>query len=174
MGIQKTTQCASHASRPSTSRRSSMSKSSALQSHLPSYIRICVDHSPCLPPLAFATISYSSMITHGTPLFGSSKIRSRKHAPLPTIRIIKRKWERESKKEKARKRKRDRQSKKEGYDIEGPLTARPRIPPTTTPITKSTSTYTHRQTSIMHPHHCSFCGEKARVDIRWGSAERTD
>ena len=34
--------------------------------------------------------------------------------------------------------------------------------------------YTHRQTSITHAHHCSSCGEKGRVDIRCGSAERTD
>jgi len=41
MGIQKTIQCAPHAARPSTSRRSSKSKPSAQQSHLDLYIRIC-------------------------------------------------------------------------------------------------------------------------------------
>jgi len=71
-GYSKTTQCAPHASRPSTSRRSSKSKSSALQSHVNSYIRICGDHSPRPRPPAIATISYSSTITHATPFFRSS------------------------------------------------------------------------------------------------------
>jgi len=73
------------------SRRSSKSKPSTLQSHLNTYIRMCVDHSPHLPPPAIATISYSSTITHATPLFGFSQIRTRNHAPQPTIQIYE-KW----------------------------------------------------------------------------------
>jgi len=66
---------------------SSKSIPGAQQSHLNPYIRICVDHSPCPPPLAIATISYSSTITHAASLFESSQIRSRKHAPQPTTQI---------------------------------------------------------------------------------------
>ena len=83
MDIQKTTQCALHASRPSTSRRSLKSRPSALQYGLNSYIQMIVDNSARPPPRAIATISYSSMITHATPLFGSFQIRSGKHAPQP-------------------------------------------------------------------------------------------
>jgi hypothetical protein len=53
------------------------------------------------------------MITHATPLFGSSKIRSQQHAPQPIIQILKRKREIESEKEKARERKRERESEEE-------------------------------------------------------------
>jgi len=84
MDIQKTTQCAPHASRPSTSRTSSKSRPSALQSHLNSYIRTCADHAPRSPPLAISTIWYSSMTTQVTPPFGSFQIRSQRHAPQPT------------------------------------------------------------------------------------------
>jgi len=63
------------------------------QAYYNSNIRMCVDHSPRRPEPAIATISYSSTITHATPLIGSSKIRSQKHAPQPTIRIVKRKRE---------------------------------------------------------------------------------
>jgi len=73
-GYTKTTQCVPHASRPSTSRRSTKSRPSALHSHLNSYIRTCADHFPRPPPLAIATISYSSMTTHDTPPFGSFQI----------------------------------------------------------------------------------------------------
>jgi len=78
------TQGALHASRPSTLARSSKTRQSTLQSHLNSYIQMCVDHSLCLPLPAIATTSYSSTITHATPLFGSSQIRCPKHAPQPT------------------------------------------------------------------------------------------
>jgi len=87
MDIQKMTQCAPHASRPSTSRWSSKSWPRALQSHLNSYIQMCVDHSTRPPPLAIATISYSSMNTHATPLFESFPIRCQKHAPQPTNHV---------------------------------------------------------------------------------------
>jgi len=66
---------------------SSKSRPVALQSDLNQYIRMCVDHSLRLPPPAIATISYSTMITHATPVFESSQIRSRKHTPQPTIQI---------------------------------------------------------------------------------------
>jgi len=84
MDIQKTTQCAPLASRPSRSRKSSKSIPSALQSHLNLYFQICVDHSLRPPPPAIATIFYLLTITHATPLFVSFQIRIRKHTPQPS------------------------------------------------------------------------------------------
>jgi len=79
-----TTPCAPHAFKTSTSSRSSKSRPSALQSHLKTYIQMCVDHSPRPPWLAIATISYSSMTTHNTPPFGSFQTSNQKHALQPT------------------------------------------------------------------------------------------
>ena len=84
MDIQKTTQCALHASRPNPSRGLSKSRPSSLQRHSNLYFQMCVDHSPCSPPPAIATISYLSTITHDSPLFGSFQIKSPKHSPEPT------------------------------------------------------------------------------------------
>jgi hypothetical protein len=72
MGIQKATQCVPHASRPSTSRKSSKSRPGTQSSNWNLYIRMCVDRSPCPPAPGIASMSYSSTITHATSLFGTS------------------------------------------------------------------------------------------------------
>jgi len=87
MDIHKTTQCAPHAFRPNASWKLSKSIPSALQRHSNSHNQMCVDHSPPSPPPAIATKSYSSTITHPTPLFGSSQIRSPQRSPQPTNRF---------------------------------------------------------------------------------------
>jgi len=81
---QTMTRCAPCASRPSTSKSSFESRSTALLSLLSWYTQMYAAHS-LLPPSAGTSISYYSLTTiPASHSYGCSLIRSRKLAPPPT------------------------------------------------------------------------------------------